>query len=182
MNFRLVDAGWDKVLDDALRADSSRVRIVCPFIKRRTAERLLKRGKPKALQVITRFNLDEFCEGVSDIAALRLLLENGAQIRGVRNLHAKLYLFGASRIPFGRFAVATAVGMVPGTILYAVLGSLAKDLAEVVAAGAWTGPMLAYVAAGAAITIGLLVYLALLVRRQLAAVTRKSEPPGTSAP
>ena len=92
------------------------------------------------------------------------------------------YLFGASRIPFGRFAVATAVGMVPGTILYAVLGSLAKDLAEVVAAGAWTGPMLAYVAAGAAITIGLLVYLALLVRRQLAAVTRKSEPPGTSAP
>jgi len=32
------------------------------------------------------------------MAALRLLLDAGAEIRGVRNLHAKLYLFGASRV------------------------------------------------------------------------------------
>jgi hypothetical protein len=97
MSFRIVDTGWDKVLGDALRADSSRVRIVCPFIKKRAVARLLKRDKPKALQVITRFNLDDFSEGVSDIAALQLLLDKGAHIRGVRNLHAKLYLFGANR-------------------------------------------------------------------------------------
>jgi hypothetical protein len=97
MNFRLVDSGWDKVLGDALRADSSSVRIVCPFIKRRAAERLLIRGKPKTLQVITRFNLGDFSEGVSDTSALRLLLDSGAQIRGVRNLHAKLYLCGRGR-------------------------------------------------------------------------------------
>src|ERR1700674_4725460 len=96
MNFRLIDAGWDKLLDEALYADRSSVRIVSPFIKKRAAERLLKHGRPKELQVITRFNLRDFCEGVSDMAALSWLLENGAQIRGVRNLHAKLYLFGAS--------------------------------------------------------------------------------------
>jgi len=42
----------------------------------------------------TRFNLDDFAEGVSDIAALRMLLDAGAQVRGVRKLHSKLYLFG----------------------------------------------------------------------------------------
>jgi hypothetical protein len=98
VGFRLVDEGWDELLGDALRGDRSGVRMVCPFIKRRAVERLLQRGEPDALQVITRFNLRDFSEGVSDTSALRLLLETGAQIRGVRNLHAKLYLFGASRV------------------------------------------------------------------------------------
>lgn len=97
MSFRLVDTGWDKELEAALLADHSAVRIVCPFIKERTAKRLLAQGKPSALQVITRFNLDDFGAGVSDLSALRLLLESGAKIRGVRHLHAKLYLLGASR-------------------------------------------------------------------------------------
>ena len=98
MSFRLVESGWDEVLDYALRSDNSSLRIICPFIKRRAAERLLRRGSPKQFQVITRFSLQDFAEGVSDISALRFLLENGAQIRGVRNLHAKLYLFGESRV------------------------------------------------------------------------------------
>lgn len=98
MSFRLVDSGWDEVLDDALRTDRASIRIVCPFIKKRATERLLKRGKPKVFQVITRFSLRDFSRGVSDTSALRLLLENGAEIRGVRNLHAKVYLFGANRV------------------------------------------------------------------------------------
>src|SRR5438034_8452232 len=96
-NFRLVDVGWDGELDAALSAGPADIRIVCPFIKLRPAERLLKRGVPKSIKVITRFNLRDFSEGVSDISALRLLLESGAQIRGVTNLHAKLYLFDNSR-------------------------------------------------------------------------------------
>jgi len=94
MTLRLVDKGWDSVLFDAIREDRSIVQLVCPFIKKRPVERLLHNGKPGVLQVITRFHLGEFCDGVSDIAALRLLMQNGAMIRGVRNLHAKMYLFG----------------------------------------------------------------------------------------
>jgi hypothetical protein len=94
MNFRLIDAGWDRVMDEAAHVDCANVRVICPFIKERTAGRLLHRRKAVPLQVITRFNLDEFCAGVNDISALGLLLNRGAQIRGVRNLHAKLYLFG----------------------------------------------------------------------------------------
>jgi hypothetical protein len=97
-DFHLVDTGWTKVLDDALILGHTKLRIVCPFIKRRVAERLLRKGRPKNIQVITRFNLSDFYDGVSDTAALRLLLEKGAQVRGVRNLHAKLYLFGETRV------------------------------------------------------------------------------------
>lgn len=97
-DFHLVDSGWSTVLDDAVKLGHSKLRVVCPFIKKSAAERLLKYGNVIHIQVITRFNLDEFCDGVSDTAALRLLMKRGAQIRGVRNLHAKLYLFGESRV------------------------------------------------------------------------------------
>ncbi len=93
---RLVDAGWDRELSEAIRADSSEVHIVCPFIKKGALDCLLSH-RPRNLQVITRFNLADFAEGVSDIEALRLLLEAGAGIRGIGDLHAKLYLFGTSR-------------------------------------------------------------------------------------
>lgn len=97
MDFHLVDKGWDEVLNNALKLGHSKLRIVCPFIKRHVIERLLKLGNPREIQVITRFNLLDFYNGVSDTTALRLLLEHGAQVRGVRNLHSKVYLFGESR-------------------------------------------------------------------------------------
>lgn len=98
MNFQLVDSGWDRILDEALKADHSSIQIVCPFIKERAARRLLKYGHPDKFQVITRFNPAAFLEGVSDTAALRLCLEAGAQIRGIKNLHAKAYLVGSDRV------------------------------------------------------------------------------------
>lgn len=94
MTFQLVDTGWAQVLADAVATDHSKVRLVCPFIKKGAVERLLSGGTPGSLRVITRFNLDDFARGVSDLAALRLLLASGATIRGVKHLHAKLYLFG----------------------------------------------------------------------------------------
>lgn len=111
MNFRLVDSGWDRELTNALRSDGITVRIVCPFIKQRTLERLLNSAQPRAIQVVTRFNLVDFSEGVSDLGALRALLDRGAQVRGVRNLHAKLYLFGDS------LAMATSANLTDAALL-----------------------------------------------------------------
>lgn len=96
MAFRLIDSGWGKELEAAC-ADTTTLRIICPFIKIGALRRLLYAHRPKPFQVITRFNLNDFAEGVSDIAALRLFLDVGATVRGVRNLHAKLYLFGSGR-------------------------------------------------------------------------------------
>ncbi len=94
MNFTLVDSGWDHHLETAVRSKPASIRIISPFIKTAAAARLLKHGTPDELQVITRFSLDDFFEGVSDIAALQMLMARGARIRGIRNLHSKLYLFG----------------------------------------------------------------------------------------
>lgn len=98
VSFRLLDKGWADELNAALQADHSTVRVVCPFIKRGAAELLLARGVPDTLQVITRFDLGQMSEGVSDTEALRLLLENGAQIRGVKRLHTKMYVLGAGSV------------------------------------------------------------------------------------
>lgn len=97
-DFRLVDSCWDKELENALRLGEPALQIICPFIKKRVAERLLRIGKTKEIQVITRFNLADFCEGVSDTEALDVLLARGAQVRGIRNLHSKLYIFGKKRV------------------------------------------------------------------------------------
>ena len=94
--FRLVDKEWGLELERALYRDRSELRIVCPFIKTRALDRLLAMD-PQRVRVVTRYNLDDFARCVSDIAALRKLLDRGASVRGIRNLHAKLYLFGESR-------------------------------------------------------------------------------------
>lgn len=96
MTLRLVDSAWGTELTEALRADTSALRVICPFIKTGAVDRLLAL-KPKTLQAITRFNLADFVNGVSDIVALRKVLAAGGQVRGIKNLHAKLYLLGASR-------------------------------------------------------------------------------------
>jgi HKD family nuclease len=97
-DFFFVKSGWDKELSSALNKDSSELRIVCPFIKKSAAARLLDRESPRRLLVITRASLNDFYSLVSDIEALKFLMDNGAEIRVVRNLHTKLYLFGNSRV------------------------------------------------------------------------------------
>ena len=96
MTLRLVDTGWGAELTQALKADTSALHIISPFIKLRALERLLALS-PQSIRVITRYNLDDFAAGVSDIASLRHVLAVGGRVRGIRGLHAKLYLFGASR-------------------------------------------------------------------------------------
>lgn len=95
MSFRLVDEGWISEFEEALRIDSSNLKIICPFIKSQAISCLLE-FNPN-IRVITRYKLEDFALGVSDIAALQILLRHGASIRGIRNLHSKLYIFGQSR-------------------------------------------------------------------------------------
>ena len=96
MTIRLVDKNWSKELQNAMKISSDRFYIISPFIKLGAIEQLLKK-KIEHIRVITRFNESDFAQNVSDIEALRSLLNAGAKVRGARNLHAKLYLFGNSR-------------------------------------------------------------------------------------
>lgn len=95
--FRLIDRGWDRELAAGLAAGADELCVVCPFIKFRAAERLLAGSGRPTVRIITRFSLADMQAGVHDLAALRRLRERGAKIRGIRHLHAKLYLFGRER-------------------------------------------------------------------------------------
>lgn len=97
MSFKLLDSGWADEIDAGVRATPGSILIVCPFIKRRTAERLLSVRPPADFRIVTRFDLNAFNAGVSDLDALELLLQSGAKIRGIVGVHSKMYVFGSTR-------------------------------------------------------------------------------------
>ena len=93
--FRLTDHGWKSEFEAAAKLKADELLIIAPFIKQKAVQRLTA-GK-NAIRVLTRFSLREFLEGVSDLSALWHLLDVGAEVRGIRNLHAKMYVFGGVR-------------------------------------------------------------------------------------
>jgi hypothetical protein len=93
----LVGEDWARELNEGLRRDASALGIICPFIKHFAVADILGRHSPRELRVITRFNLADFGAGVSDIAALRSVLDAGGRVRGLRGLHAKVFIFGNVR-------------------------------------------------------------------------------------
>jgi HKD family nuclease len=127
MTTRLVDSGWSLEIAEALRADAGELRIISPFIKVGALQRLLT-ARPKAVKAITRFNLADFAEGVSDIAALRRLLASGGSVRGVMNLHAKMYLFGSKR------AIVTSANLTEAALTRNHEFGLVSEDKEIVAA------------------------------------------------
>jgi len=92
MDFRLIDSDWKRLLMQEIANARHEIRIISPFIKGVAAKDFLGRRRIRPL-VITRFNLGDFYQGVSDIEALKFLLKRGGDIKGVRNLHAKAYIF-----------------------------------------------------------------------------------------
>ena len=96
MTLRVVDKGWDDEFHEVMGDDIDAIRIVCPFIKVAALRALFDKPRSPSIEVITRFKLADFAKGVSDTAALRLLLRKGAKIRGIKDLHSKLYLFDSS--------------------------------------------------------------------------------------
>ncbi len=124
---RLVDSGWAREIDEALQRDDSELLIISPYIKVAALQRLLS-ARPTTVKVITRFNLADFAEGVSDIAALRRLLASGGTVRGVRNLHAKIYVFGSKR------TIVTSANLTEAGINRNYEFGLVSDDREIVAA------------------------------------------------
>ena len=96
MTWRVVHGNWAAELEAGLGRSSGVVRIICPYIKAGALDHILA-SKPAFLQVVTRYSLNDFATGVSDLAALRTLLDVGAAVRGICDLHAKAYIFGDQR-------------------------------------------------------------------------------------
>lgn len=86
----------DVIINEAKQGKS--LRIISPFIKYTVVNKIVSSLPDIKLQVVTRYNLQDFYEGVSDTLALRCLLDNKAEIKGIRRLHTKLYLFDNGKV------------------------------------------------------------------------------------
>lgn len=109
MAFELVTRQWYDALMSAA-GPGTYLRIVCPFIQVGPVRRLLASVGDAPVDVITRFDLEAFARRVSDLDALDILVRRGARVRGVRGIHAKLYLFGDSTV-IGASANLTNAGL-----------------------------------------------------------------------
>lgn len=69
------------------------LKIISPFIGDNMVTHLLKNWRGNKIQVITRYNLNDFRSGVSSLKALKKLIISGAEIKGIKGLHSKAYLF-----------------------------------------------------------------------------------------
>lgn len=76
------------------------------------------------------------------------------------------YAFGATRVSLRDYALASAVGMLPGTMVYVYLGSLASELAAG-SARARTPLEWAFYGLGLAATVAVTVYLTRVARASL---------------
>lgn len=89
------------------------------------------------------------------------------------------YGFGLTGVPFGRYFLATWLGMLPATVVYVYVGSLAADLTEVASGSferGWLSTSL--LVAGFIATIALTVLVARRATRALRAHLSEQAPEG----
>lgn len=79
------------------------INIISPFIGYETAKELVKIKKEKnvSINLITKFSSADFFAKASSIDAIKLLHENGIEIRAVKKLHTKLYLIDSYAMILG---------------------------------------------------------------------------------
>jgi uncharacterized membrane protein YdjX (TVP38/TMEM64 family) len=78
------------------------------------------------------------------------------------------YALGLTKVSFGKYALASLIGMLPGGLMYVYFGSAARSLADVAAGkveGGWAGQVFLWV--GLVATISVAVFVTRLARRSL---------------
>ena len=94
MNFNFIDNNWAKLFDTVSQRNMHHFKFITPFIQLNTIKNIINK-RSFNFNLITRFNLNDFYNGVSSLEALEYLINNGGKVKGIKNLHSKLYLFDA---------------------------------------------------------------------------------------
>lgn len=97
MSIHLIYTAWNNEFFNAAGSLRKNLHIITPFIKENITKALIADKKIR-VKLITRFNLEDFFSNASDLSALKYLLKHGASIRGVKDLHSKLYIFDKKKI------------------------------------------------------------------------------------
>jgi uncharacterized membrane protein YdjX (TVP38/TMEM64 family) len=79
------------------------------------------------------------------------------------------YAFGLTKVRFTHYALASWIGMLPGTIMYVYFGSAARSLADVASGGAEFGAAkMALLVIGLVLTVFLALFVARIAKRAIA--------------
>lgn len=94
------------------------------------------------------------------------------------------YALGLTRVPFRNYALASLIGMIPGTLMYVYFGSAARSLAEVAAGKVEAGSAgQVFFWVGLAATIAVALFVTRIARRSLKAAEKSAAArPRTSQP
>jgi uncharacterized membrane protein YdjX (TVP38/TMEM64 family) len=84
------------------------------------------------------------------------------------------YLLGLTGVSFGRYVLASWVGMLPGTILYVYIGAAAGRLTELAASGGGEVPTYRYILFGAGM-VAVIVLVTTVTRRARSELDRLAE-------
>jgi len=95
-----IENNWLSIFLEELKYTQN-VLIISPFISNNLVDHLLKNSKDKKVQVITRFNLNDFRTGVSSLSAIEKLINKNIEVKGIKNLHSKLYIFDSKSAIIG---------------------------------------------------------------------------------
>lgn len=82
--------------NDLLVNTKEEISFISPFIGMQTAKHLaewLMNNENVKCNIITRFYREEFIENVSSVYGLEKLLQAGAKVYALKNLHSKVYVF-----------------------------------------------------------------------------------------
>jgi len=111
--YNLLNHGHYHSLRKAFNNAKKEILLISPFIGSSTSKMLSKLLSTTGItcKVITRFNRDDFINNASSIEGLKILINSGAEIYALRDLHSKLYLvdddfglIGSANFTFGGFS------------------------------------------------------------------------------
>ena len=90
----IIKSPWENSFLELIRQSKERIYLSSPFIKRQTAETIVKNinGNP-VVKYIHSFKLANFHRGVSDLEALKIFNENSIKQKSIHNIHAKIFIF-----------------------------------------------------------------------------------------
>lgn len=94
MSVEVLTQNLQKQLFASFRKGEKNIRIISPFLSEKMAAHLITITKQYHIpcEIITRFSLDDFWSGASDLNAIERLLCVGINVYQIDNIHTKLYL------------------------------------------------------------------------------------------
>ncbi|MGP4069099.1 phospholipase D family protein [Halobacillus sp. B29] len=105
MNIEIIDNNFGSKFQELLKKTTSSLSISSPFISYKTASYLASwlenHDQIIQCQLITRFNREDFIQGVNSLEALEQLYNVGVKLFSLQHLHSKIYIFDNSSVLLG---------------------------------------------------------------------------------